>query len=261
MARRIARRWVSSGTQEDQSTGTLEPPSARFKANNPQRTWSEQQSMSIDTPSRNPKAEAKAAKAYAKAIRPWYKKKRVLIPVGLVVLAMVGAAAGSNSGSGGTNSSGASSGSVASGADHSKASSGADHASGKVGQAVTNAGTTYKVTHVRTADSIGDPDILGARADGEFVIVDLSLTNNKDETKTFLDSTAKLVTQDGKKYETSDKAVMAFGDKSLLLKDIQPDLTTRGKLAFDVPPSKVSGSTLVIDDIWGSGNIKVDLGL
>ena len=35
---------------------------------------------------RNPKAEAKAAKAYAKAMRPWYKKKRVLIPAGFVAL-------------------------------------------------------------------------------------------------------------------------------------------------------------------------------
>ncbi len=46
-----------------------------------------------------------------------------------------------------------------------------------------------------------------------------------------------------------------------MLKDIQPDLTTKGKLAFELPPSKVSGSTLVIEDIFGDGEIKVDLGL
>src|SRR3954451_12963307 len=44
---------------------------------------------------RNPKADAKASKAYAKAMRPWYKKKRVLIPAGLVALAMVGGATSS----------------------------------------------------------------------------------------------------------------------------------------------------------------------
>jgi len=130
----------------------------------------------------------------------------------------------------------------------------------KVGQAVTNAGTTYKVTSVKTTDTIGDPDFLGERADGTFVIVNLQLTNNKDETKTFMDNNAKLKTSDGNEYETSDKALMAFGDKSLMLKDIQPDLTTRGKLAFEIPPSKVSGSTLEIEDLWGSGEIKVDLG-
>jgi LysM repeat protein len=227
--------------------------------------------MSIDA-SQNPKAQAKAAKAYAKAMRPWYKKKRVLIPAGFVTLALVGTAMGSSGSSSTSNSSGSSttlskssdhisassSGSKKSGTDH---TSDADNKSGTVGQAVTNAGTTYKVTNVHATHQIGDPELLGARADGEFVVVDLNLTNKKNETKTFLESTAKLVTRDGKEYKTSDKAVMAFGDNSLMLKDIQPDLTTRGKLAFDVPPSKVSGSTLVIDDIWGSGQVKVDLGL
>ena len=94
-----------------------------------------------------------------------------------------------------------------------------------------------------------------------FVVVSLEMTNNKDKTKTFMDSSAKLKTSDGKEYETSSEAVMAFGDDSLMLKDIQPDLTTDGKLAFEIPPSKVGGSTLVIEDLWGSGDIKVDLGL
>jgi hypothetical protein len=43
---------------------------------------------------RDAKAHAKAAKAYAKAQRPWYKKKRVLIPGGLVALGLFGAATG-----------------------------------------------------------------------------------------------------------------------------------------------------------------------
>lgn len=54
---------------------------------------------------------------------------------------------------------------------------------------------------------------------------------------------------------------MAFADRSLLLKDIQPDLTTKGTLAFELPPNKVSGSTLVIEDLFGDGEIKVELGL
>jgi hypothetical protein len=68
--------------------------------------------MSIHTPEpqsgpypsegiRNAKAEAKAAKAYAKAVRPWYKKKRVIIPACLVALVVaVSAGSGSHSASG-----------------------------------------------------------------------------------------------------------------------------------------------------------------
>jgi hypothetical protein len=40
----------------------------------------------------NPKAHAKAAKAYAKAERPWYKKKRFIIPLALAALLVIIAA-------------------------------------------------------------------------------------------------------------------------------------------------------------------------
>jgi len=54
----------------------------------------------------NPKADAKAAKAYAKAMRPWYKKKRFLLPLGLVLLIVAVSAGSSGSadknGTGGT---------------------------------------------------------------------------------------------------------------------------------------------------------------
>lgn len=202
------------------------------------------------------KAEAKAAKAYAKAQRPWWKKKRFIIPLGLILIAV--AASLGSSGGGGSDSASNSGGSAIS------SGGGNDDGGGKsgaVGDSVENAGTTYKVTNVDTTQEIGDPDLGGARADGTFVVVSLQLTNNKDETKTFTESSARLVTSDGKKYETSDKTVLAFSDEALLLKDIQPDLTTKGKLAFEIPPNKVSGSKLVIEDLFGDGEIEVDLGL
>ncbi|WP_313407655.1 hypothetical protein [Aeromicrobium sp.] len=45
-------------------------------------------------PNTNPKAAAKAAKAYAKATRPWFKKKRFIIPIALVALAVISPALG-----------------------------------------------------------------------------------------------------------------------------------------------------------------------
>lgn len=42
----------------------------------------------------NPKAAAAAAKAYAKATRPWFKKKRFIIPIVLVVLMIIGGLSG-----------------------------------------------------------------------------------------------------------------------------------------------------------------------
>ncbi len=44
---------------------------------------------------KNAKADAKAAKARAKALRPWYRKKRVIFPAVIVVLIIIAAAGGS----------------------------------------------------------------------------------------------------------------------------------------------------------------------
>lgn len=204
---------------------------------------------------RDAKAEAKAAKAYAKAQRPWYKKKRWIFSLGFILL-IVAVSAGSSGGGGddGTSAGGG-------GSTEQSGGGGDEGATGSVGEAIENAGTTYEVTSARTTKTIGDPDLGGARADGTFVVVNLQLTNNKDETKTFSEASAKIETSDGKKYETSDKTVLAFGDEGLLLKDIQPDLTTKGKLAFELPPTKTGDSTLVIEDLFGDGEIRVDLGL
>jgi hypothetical protein len=215
-------------------------------------------SVDVERPAdhREAKAHAKAAKAYAKAQRPWFKKKRWILTA-LVLLVIIAGAAASQGSSPTTTGGGAAS----EGSNDTAVAAQSDEKTGKVGEKVTNAGTTYEVTHVKTASTIGDPSLLGAKADGEFLIVSLELTNNKDETKTFTDASVHIETAGGKKYETSNKAVMAFSDESLLLKDIQPELTTKGKLAFDLPPSKVAGSKLVIEDLFGDGEVTVDLGL
>lgn len=47
------------------------------------------------TGAKEAKAQAKAARAHAKALRPWFKKKRFLIPLVLVVIVILAAVAGS----------------------------------------------------------------------------------------------------------------------------------------------------------------------
>jgi hypothetical protein len=132
---------------------------------------------------------------------------------------------------------------------------------GVVGQTVKNAGTEYTVTKVRTTKTLGDQEYgLGEKANGTFVVVDLQITNRKNETKTFMDNSAKLVTKDGNAYESSTEASMSLKD-DLMLEDIQPDLTTKGSIGYDVPEPKVPGAKLVIEDLWGDGEVTIKLGL
>ena len=130
---------------------------------------------------------------------------------------------------------------------------------GKVGTPLENAGTTYTVSNVENTSTIGS-EYSKETTSGTFVVIDLELTNNKDETKTFMSNSAKLRTTDGKDYDTSDKGMFA-DDNILILEEIQPDLTTKGKLVFELPASKAAGSQLVVEDLWGDGSVKFDLGL
>lgn len=127
-----------------------------------------------------------------------------------------------------------------------------------IGQTAKLEGTAYTVTGASTQSNVGGE--FGEKADGVFVVVDLTIENTKDETKTFMDTAAVFIAKDGTKYEGSD-AALYLGDESLLLRDMQPDLATKGKLVFDVPPAKAAGGVLQVSDLFGRGETHFALGL
>jgi hypothetical protein len=206
-----------------------------------------------DTQEQNPKAAAKAAKAYAKASRPWYRKKRWIaaIVIGVIIVA---AALGSGGNEGATRS--GSSG----GGDADKVTQ-ADPV--KVGEPVELEGTRYTVESVKTSKSVGD-EFFSEEAGGVYVIVRLTIENTKDETKTFSDSAAKFVGSNDKKYSTDNDGTFAAigdGNDTLIFEDMQPDVPKTGLLVFDVPEAAVKGGQLEVSDLFGRGEAYVDLGL
>ncbi len=131
---------------------------------------------------------------------------------------------------------------------------------GKVGQTLTNAGTSYQLVRVTTAKRLGDAPF-DEKAAGQFVVVTLRLTNKKNESKTFTDSSAKIVGGNGASYDSSTGASLLLGGDDLLFKQIQPGLKVTGRIAFDLPPSAIRGSQLVIQDLFGDGEVKFNTGL
>ncbi|GGU42844.1 DUF4352 domain-containing protein [Nocardioides albus] len=128
----------------------------------------------------------------------------------------------------------------------------------KVGQTAKLEGTAYTVAGASTQSNVGGE--FGEQADGVFVVVDLTVENTKNETKTFMDTAAVFIAKDGTKYEGSD-AALYLGEESLFLRDMQPDLATKGKLVFDVPPAKAAGGILQVSDLFGRGETHFALGL
>lgn len=204
--------------------------------------------MSSQTPA-DPKAEAAAAKAYAKAQRPWYKKKRFIVLLGLVVVSIAAVAV-----SGGEQSSDESGSDVASPASPGATASTEPNGSActtrateectprvKLGGSVRVDALTWKVTSVRTTGALGDPDLLGAKADGRFVVVSLSVHSDRDESATLTDNAFQLEVG-GNTYDTdSDGTIAAVGsgEQPFFLEDIGPDADVKGKVVFDVPLSVI----------------------
>lgn len=54
-----------------------------------QKMWTPEVGMDPQSSVKAAKAYAKAAKAYAKGVRPWYKKKRYILSLGMLVIAML----------------------------------------------------------------------------------------------------------------------------------------------------------------------------
>jgi hypothetical protein len=98
----------------------------------------------------------------------------------------------------------------------------------------------WKLNKAKTAKTIGDQEYgLGAKANGVYVIVDLSVKNNKNESVTLTSETVSLVA--GEKTYSSDTsaeiALAGSGGKTFLLEDLGPGVTLKGAIAFDVAPS------------------------
>ena len=207
----------------------------------------------------NPKATAKAAKAYSKASRPWFKKKRFIIPIALVVIiviSQVATAGGSDDGPEKVSSSKSDGTST-----DNKVGSKSNPI--KIGETVKLQGTQYTVMSAKIAPEVGS-EFFKETANGIYVVVELTIENTKDETKTFSDEAAKFIGSNKKSYSTDiDGSIAAMGDdgEALMFEDMQPDVAKTGILVYDVPKDATAGSLLEVSDLFGRGEAYIDLGL
>jgi hypothetical protein len=117
-------------------------------------------------------------------------------------------------------------------------------------------GTTYTVTGVRTADAVG-----GEKANGIFVIVDLSLTNEKDRPATVVVDALRVIGGNKSSYSVSDDALGTVDQQSMLAEEIQAHLPERGVLVYDLPQQAVAGAELQARDLFSKDRGRIDLEL
>jgi hypothetical protein len=192
-------------------------------------------------------AEAKAAKAKAKALRPWFKKKRIIVPLALVVL--IGLSTAMNGGNSGGSS-------TATGTD-STSEEAAPEAMAKIGDTVTDGDWSYVVSNLKCGVKQVGSSLLGAEAQGQFCIVSISATNNGTKADYFLGSDHKLYDVNGSEYE-SDSSAWIYLEDNMLLDKVNPGNTSKGQIVFDVPETADLDYILVTSSFLSDG-VKVSL--
>jgi hypothetical protein len=128
-----------------------------------------------------------------------------------------------------------------------------------VRQACQHHGTTYQVNSVKVTRTIGS-GYFQERADGTFIVLNVTMTNTKSKSSTILDSNLTVRVRSGDEYDISDKA-LGIKNAFLLLENLQPKLPKTFLLIFDVPRTGVRGATLRINDSYTDDKATIRLGL
>ncbi|GAB3456100.1 hypothetical protein GCM10027570_37300 [Streptomonospora sediminis] len=104
-----------------------------------------------------------------------------------------------------------------------------------IGDTVESGAFAFTVTEVETGvTQVGDNPYLTEQAQGQYVIVHVTVENIGDQAGTFESSSQKLFDADGNEYSTDTGAELAM-DAESFLNEINPGNKVQGKLVYDVP--------------------------
>lgn len=201
------------------------------------------------------KAQAKANKAQAKALRPWYKKPLPII--GLVVIAgMAISATGGGSDSGSPAASQSTAPNTSQSAPQEAPTS---EGTPGIGDKVRDGNFEFVVTKFKCGITSVGQDYTKVTPQGEFCKASVTVTNIGNEAQT-MDSTSQILYDNKERqFSSSSDTWMADEDGSaFFLSGVNPGNSIKGAIYFDVSPGTVP-SVLELHDSMFSGGIKVSV--
>jgi hypothetical protein len=188
--------------------------------------------------------------------------KVALIVVGIFVLLFaIGKCGGSDDNtSSSSSSSSRTSSSRASGAPSAAPAAPATPTAAPAGSPVRDGKFEFRVLSMTRAAQAGDlsnPYMI-AEAQGEFIILTLSVKNIGDQPQSYFGDNQKLVDASGREYGADSEAGMWMNEEGGIMSDINPGNSIQVKAAFDVPPG-TQPAELEVHDSMFSGGAKVQL--
>lgn len=202
----------------------------------------------IASSAKDAKAQVKAAKAYAKASRPWFKKKRFILLIAIVLIVAISMAMG------GGDEAGTSGDTKSSQSKVEDAPKPAAVAAG-IGTKVLDGKFEFTVTKVeRVGKSFNGQFGTKETAQGEFIIVRVDVKNVGNEAQMLDSSSQKLINAAGQKLDPSS-AIMSIKDADkFFLTNINPGNSVKGApVLFDVAAGTKLASIELHDSPFSDG--------
>ncbi|GAA6526322.1 DUF4352 domain-containing protein [Intrasporangium sp. DVR] len=128
-----------------------------------------------------------------------------------------------------------------------------------IGTAVRDGKFEFTVTKVRTGIKSVGSDMFGEKAQGQFVLVHVTVTNVGDESQYFSDSSQTVRDAKGREFSADTGAAIHLDDNEVFLNDINPGNTVKGVLVYDMPKGAKPASIELHDSPF-SGGVTVRLG-
>ena len=197
------------------------------------------------------KAQTKAEKAYRKASRPFYRKKRFILPavIALIVIIVTATSSGGESGSSSSSSDGGSS----------STEGGSSENAVSLNQPARDGRFEFTVTGLDCSQNTIGEAPASKTAQGTFCLVSLTVENIGNEAQLLDASSQKALDAAGNEYSADSSAAVYLGDMNTFLNQLNPGSTVNGQIAYDVPVG-TQLTTLELHDSPFSGGVTVNLG-
>ncbi|MFN8074288.1 MAG: DUF4352 domain-containing protein [Kineosporiaceae bacterium] len=127
-------------------------------------------------------------------------------------------------------------------------------------QAARDGKFEFIVTAVKPGvKQIGDPKLLGKKAQGEFVLLTIKVKNIGKEPQTFFGDNSKIKDAEGREFSADTEAMLYLGDQAnSIMSEINPGNSLTVQVPFDLPPG-AKPVRVELHDSMMSGGVEVRL--
>lgn len=134
-----------------------------------------------------------------------------------------------------------------------------DAAPARIGQEVRDGKFAFTVTKVETGVNQVGSGFTRKTAQGQYVLVHVTVQNIGTEAQLFSDTNQKLIDDQGRRFDAdTDTAVLALPQSEAFLNNINPGNSVQGILLFDVPKDAKITEIELHDSMFSAG-VRVSL--